>query len=165
MTLETAGQLIANQVGLSSASIFNPQIAAAGSLPGSLLSMVAVLLLFVTDLHHMMLRALIGSYDLFPPGAVLPIGDMSQAVLGAVAGSFKLGVQLSAPFIMVVLLLMVGLGLVARLMPQIQVFFIAQPLQLSLGLLILSLAAPPILLIWLDRYQAALIGFLSGGTG
>lgn len=162
-SLETAGQLIGNQTGFSIASVFNPQIASAGSLAGSLLSTMAVLLLFVTDLHHMMLRGLIGSYDVFPAGGVLPIGDFAQVITKVVASSFTIGVQLAAPFIIVALVLMVGLGLIARTMPQIQIFFIAQPVQLALGILVFAVVLPALILFWMSRFQGSMITFLSPG--
>jgi flagellar biosynthesis protein FliR len=162
-SLETAGQMIGHQTGLSIASVFNPQIAATSSLPGSLLSVIAVLLLFVTDLHHLLLRAIIGSYDLFPAGGAIPIGGFAEIVTRIVAGSFMIGVQLAAPFIMVALILMVSLGLIARMMPQVQIFFVAQPIQLALGISVFMIALPAMLLFWLDRFQAAMVTFLSRG--
>ncbi len=141
-SLETAGQLIGNQTGFSAASVFNPQIASTGSLAGSLMSNLAVVLLFITDLHHLMLRGLIGSYDLFPRRRPMPIGDLAQVMTNVVASSFTIGVQLAAPFIIVALILMVGLGLISRMMPQVQIFFIAQPIQLALGILILAIVMP-----------------------
>lgn len=162
--LETAGQLIGNQTGFSVASVFNPQIASTGSLAGSLLSNLAVVLLFVTDLHHMMLRALLGSYDIFPAGALLPAGDFAQVMARAVSSSFMLGVQLSAPFIIVSLVLMVALGLIARMMPQIQIFFISQPVQLALGLLVFAIVLPAMMMVWLARFQGSMISFLAPGA-
>jgi flagellar biosynthesis protein FliR len=162
-SLETAGQLIGNQTGFSAAAVFNPQIAASGSLAGSLLSTMAVLVLFITDLHHMLLRGLLGSYDLFPAGGPLPIGDLASVVTKVAAQSFTIGVQLAAPFIIVALILMVGLGLIARMMPQIQVFFVAQPIQLALGILIFAIVLPAMLLFWMTKFQTSMITFLSPG--
>ncbi|GIL41512.1 flagellar biosynthetic protein FliR [Roseiterribacter gracilis] len=163
-SLETAGQLIGHQTGFSIASVFNPQIASAGSLAGSLLSTMAVVLLFVTDLHHMLLRGLLGSYDLFPAGGPLPIGDLASVIAKVVAASFTIGVQLSAPFIIVALMLMVGLGLIARMMPQIQIFFVAQPIQLALGIFIFAVVLPAMALFWMTKFQMSMQTFLSPGT-
>ncbi|MDB5367230.1 MAG: flagellar biosynthetic protein FliR [Rhodospirillales bacterium] len=162
-SLETAGQLIGLQTGFSSATLFNPQIAATGSLAGSLLSTVAVLLLFVTDLHHMMLRALLGSYDVFPAGGPILFGDLADVIAKTVAASFAIGMQLAAPFVIVTLILMVALGLIARMMPQMQIFFIAQPIQLALGILVFAIVLPAMLLYWMERFQGSLVTFLSPG--
>jgi flagellar biosynthetic protein FliR len=124
---------------------------------------MAVVLLFVTDLHHLMLRGLIGSYELFPAGASMPIGDFAQVMTKVVASSFTIGVQLAAPFIIVALILMVGLGLIARMMPQIQIFFIAQPIQLALGILIFAIVVPAMMLFWMTRFQGSMITYLSPG--
>ena len=160
--LETGGQLIAQQTGLASASLFNPQMATQGSLPGSILSMAAVLLIFITDLDHMLIRALVESYDVFPVAPHLPVEDMSDIIAHAVAQSFVIGVQIATPFMVVGLLLFSGLGLLARLMPQVQIFFVSQPLQVGLGLAIFAIVMPAILLFWLERFQSGMTGLLTG---
>ena len=58
---------------------------------------VGILLIFVTDMHHLMLRAMIDSYSLFVPGQPLPVGDMSNMIARQVMDSFALGVQLRRP--------------------------------------------------------------------
>lgn len=160
--LEIGGQLVAQQIGLASATLFNPQMATQGSLPGSILSMAAVLLIFITDLDHMLLRALVESYDAFPVGPHLPVGDMSQVVARAVSQSFLIGVQIAAPFLIVGLLLFTGLGLLARLMPQVQIFFVSMPLQVGLGLAIFAIVLPVILLFWMERFKSGMVGLLTG---
>ena len=161
--LEIGGMIIATQIGLSSAVIFNPQLATQASLPGSLLSLAAVLLIFVTDLDHMLIRALLESYDAFPVGPHLPIGDLSDVVTHAVANSFLIGVQISAPFLIVGLLLYMGLGLLSRLMPQIQIFFVSMPLQVGLGLAVFAAVIPAILIFWLDHFESGMTSLLTVG--
>lgn len=161
--LEVGGQIVAQQIGLASAALFNPQMATQASLPGNLLSMAAVLLIFITDLDHMLLRALIASYDAFPVGPSLPAGDMSNVIARAVAESFLIGAQIAAPFLVVGLLLFSGLGLLARLMPQVQIFFVAMPLQVAVGLSVFGAIVPLALLFWLERFQSGMTGLLTVG--
>jgi flagellar biosynthetic protein FliR len=124
--------------------------------------MAAILLIFVTDLDHMLIRALVESYDVFPVAPHLPVGDMSDIIARAVGHSFVIGVQIAAPFMVVGLLLFSGLGLLARLMPQVQIFFVSQPLQVGLGLAIFAIVMPAILLFWLERFQSGMTGLLTG---
>jgi flagellar biosynthesis protein FliR len=138
--LETAGMVVSMQSGLSAAVMFNPLADQQQSaLPSALYGMLGIVLIFVTDLHHMLLRAAVESYALFTPGALLPVGDLSDMVAHVVAGAFRLGVEMAAPFIILGLVFFVALGLIARMVPQIQILFIAQPLQIVGGLVVFSI--------------------------
>jgi flagellar biosynthetic protein FliR len=137
--LQTAGQLVSIQTGLSNAQIFNPMEASQDAIPSVFYALLGVLLLFLTDLHHMMLRGLVDSYAVFVPGKLPPVEDLSQTVAHAVSASFRLAMEMAAPFIVLGTVFMVGLGLVARLVPQLQVLFISQPLQIMGGLLLMGL--------------------------
>tara|TARA_E500000318_G_scaffold80233_1_gene75342 strand:- start:3702 stop:4466 length:765 start_codon:yes stop_codon:yes gene_type:complete len=154
LTMDTAGQIIAMNTGLANAQIFNPAIATQGSLPGFFLLNIATLLLLITDLHHLLIRALIDSYSLFPPGEPLPIADFADAISTIIANSFQLAVQLSSPFIVLGLLFYLVMGVMARLMPQLQIFFVALPIQVVMGLVVLSLVLSGAMLVFLEYYGA-----------
>lgn len=139
-TLENAGMVVSLQLGLSAAVVFNPLAAQQGSVPGALLSILGIILIFLTDTHHMMLRSLVDSYALTAPGSLPPLGDLSDTVSRVTAGSFRLAMEMSAPFIVVGTLFHVGLGLIARLVPQFQILFVAQPLQIVGGLVVFAVA-------------------------
>ena len=123
--LHIAGVIIGFQTSLANATFFDPSNSQQGAIFAAFLNIIGTFLIFVTDLHHLMLMAIADSYTLFRPGAPLPLGDFSQVVVRVLAESFVLGLQLSAPFIVIAIIFYTGLGLLARLMPQIQVFFIA----------------------------------------
>ncbi|EYD73644.1 flagellar biosynthetic protein FliR [Limimaricola hongkongensis] len=142
--LSFAGYQLGMVAGLSNA--FAP---ATGSFEGStllasVLMMAGVALIFVTELHHLMIRALVDSYVLFPPGQLM-LGDLAQQVVRAVAQSFYLGVSLAAPFYVLSLVLNLGMGLANRAMPSLPVFFVAAPILIATGLLGLVLAGPAML--------------------
>lgn len=151
--LYTAGTIISYQASLSNAFAFDASAAQQGTVPGLLLGTLGVLLLMLTDLHHMMIRAIFDSYGLFPPGQMLPIEDMSEVVTRLVSQSFLIGVQLSGPLIAIGLIMYLGVGLLARLMPQMQVFFIIQPAQVALGLVVFALTIPPMMLWFLEDFR------------
>ena len=151
--METGGLIIAQQMGLSNAYIFNPASAEQGSLPGTLLSITAVVILFVTDLHHMLLLALVNSYQVFHVANISSFGDMTDSIAKLVGETFILSVQLAMPFMMVSLLLFFAFGLLGRLLPQIQIFFVTLPLQIGLGLAVFAVVAPVIFRYWLAAYQ------------
>jgi flagellar biosynthetic protein FliR len=158
--LQTAGTLISMQSGLSAAVAFNPTTATEGALTASFLAAIALVVIFVGDMHHMMLRALIESYGLFPPGASFPIGDFADAETRLVASSFSLGVRIAATFIVFGVIFFLGLGILARLMPQMQVFFVSQPAQILLGLFIFGATIVAAVSVFLGSFQDALSLFL-----
>ena len=141
LTLDTTGRIISFSSGLASATIFNPSITEQGTAIGLILTMLGILLLFITDLHHLVIRAVVESY-----------GDLSEAVTELVAGSFKVAVQLSAPFYVFSLLFFVCLGVLARLMPQLQIFFIGLPVQIYVGMLVLATILGAMMTAFLTYY-------------
>ena len=106
-----------------------------------------------TDLHHMFLTAIVRSYSLFPFGRDVPVADSAQLAVQTVAGSFRLGLQLAAPVVVFSLVFNIAAGLVGRVMPQFQVFFVATPLIVLLGLSIFALSLGVIGMVWLNRYR------------
>lgn len=158
--LETAGTIISMQSGLSAAVAFNPATATQGALTASFLAAVALVVIFVTDVHHLMLRALVESYALFPPGAPIPIGDFADALTRLISSSFSLGIRIAAPFVVFGVIFFLGLGILARLMPQMQVFFVSQPAQILLGLLIFAGTLVAAVSVFLGSFQDAMAIFL-----
>ena len=161
--LFTAGMIISYQASLSNAFALDMTASQQGTLPGLFLGTLGVLLLLVTDMHHMMIRAVFDSYGLFPPGVMPPIEDLSEVVTRLVAQSFLLGVQLSAPLIAIGLVMYLGVGLLARLMPQMQVFFIIQPAQIAVGLIVVAITLPAVMLWFLDDFQDSFVRALGAG--
>lgn len=162
--LDTAGMLISMASGISNAQIFNPALAMQGSLFGAFLSVMGVTLLFVTNLHHLLIMGLVESYHMFPIGNVPDTGSMAELVSRAVASSFMIGFQIAMPFVVVSLMVYIGMGVLSRLMPQIQVFILAVPLQIMLALTVMSMVLSAIMLFWLKAYEDGMVYFLSQGT-
>lgn len=163
VALDTAGMVISMMSGLGNAQIFNPAFSTQGSLIGAMLSVTGVLLLFATNMHHLLFYGLVGSYELFPVGAIPDTGSMAELISRAVASSFMIGVQIAAPFMIIALLVYIGMGVLSRLMPQIQVFLLALPLQIMLSFVTLALVISVGLMFWLSRFEDGMVFFLSGG--
>lgn len=157
--VDVAGVIISFNLSLSSAAIFNPLMAVQGSMISAFMTVTAVMLLLVTDLHHLMISAVVDSYALFPVGVMPPFGDLADVFSHVVARSFLIGVQVAAPFIALGVVFNIGLGLISRLMPQLQIFFIAMPAQILAGLLVLVLVLSAGMMYWLGQFDAALNEF------
>jgi flagellar biosynthetic protein FliR len=136
--LQVAGSVIAQQMGLGFVTAVDPTQGQQGILVGNFLTMLGVTLLFATDSHHLVIAALSDSYNIFAPGELVPSGDVASLATRAFAAAFKLGLQLSAPFLIFGLVFNIGLGVLARLMPQMQVYFVSAPLSIMIGFVILA---------------------------
>jgi flagellar biosynthetic protein FliR len=149
----TAGQIMGLEIGIAFAQTADPTASQSGQLLAVFLSIMGVALIFATGLDHMFLQGVVGSYDVISVGAPAPVGDAAELALDAVATSFRVGFQIAMPVVAAGLIFRVGLGVLARLIPQIQVFFVALPLQIMGGLVIIALGLSTGMLIWLDSLQ------------
>jgi len=137
--LVIAGTVVAYQLGLGFSMAIDPTQDQQSVLISNFLAILGVALIFATDMHHLAIGALDESYTLFKPGSVLPTGDIAELMVTTVSGAFRVGVQLAAPFLVFGILFNVGLGVLARLMPQLQVFFLGLPASILLGFAILMI--------------------------
>jgi flagellar biosynthetic protein FliR len=158
--LEVAGSIIGVQSGLANAQVFNPAMASQGSLPGALMGWLGLLLIFATNMHHLLIMAVVDSYETFVPGAALPVDGMADAIGQLVAKSFLIGVQMAAPFLITGMLFALALGLMNRMAPQIQVFFLFTSVQVALGLFLFALTLAAMMIFWLTHFESAFIDFL-----
>lgn len=149
----TAGQIMGLELGLSFAQTADPTASQSGQLLAVFLSILGVTLIFATGLHHMFLQGVVGSYEVINVGAAAPVGDAAELALEAVSTSFRVGFQIAMPVIAAGLIFRVGLGILSRLIPQIQVFFVALPLQILGGLVVIALGLSTGMLIWLDSLE------------
>ena len=140
--LHVAGTVIAFKSGLAYALTMDPSQGVQGALVASFLSILGVVVIFALSLHFLMLRAIADSYVLFVPGQLPPMGDFTDLAVRVVAGSFALGIQLSAPFIVYAMIFNISLGVMARLMPALPFFFVVMPLQIwvAFGMLGVTIA-------------------------
>lgn len=159
-TMDLAGTVIAAQMGLSAANTFNPALQTSGTPPSILLSMGGLLAIIETNLHHMLLEGVVGSYALFRPTDPLPIGDLSDTVTRLVGSSFKIGLQIAMPFVVLSLLFTFALGLISRMMPALQIFFVSIPAQLVGGMLIMIVSFSAMMTAFLTYFHETLVGLV-----
>lgn len=163
--LDTAGMIISTQSSLANAMIFNPQFASQGSLVGALLSMLGMVLLFALNLHHMLLAGIVQSYSAFPAmDWVFPAEDFFKALTMFLSQSFAIAVQLTLPFFLIILMLYVGMGILARLMPQLQIFVFAIPIQVLLSLFVLLTTLHLLMGGWAQFFSDGVNTLFSGVT-
>ena len=154
--LQVAGSVIAQQLGLGFVTAIDPTQGQQGLLIGNFLTILGMTLLFATDSHHLVISALNESYRIFAPGQTFSTGDVAALATKAFAAAFKIGLQLSAPFLVFGLVFNLGLGVLARLMPQMQVYFVGVPLSILIGFLILALVITAIMGTFLDYFVSVM---------
>jgi flagellar biosynthetic protein FliR len=158
--LQVAGAVIAQQLGLGFVTAVDPTQNEQGALVGNFLTLLGITLIFATDMDHLVIAAINDSYTIFKPGEMPLVGDAAQHITQVIAAAFRIGIQLSAPFLAFGLLFNLGLGVLSRLMPQMQVFFIGMPLSILLGLLLLILVMGTMMGIFVD-YLGTVLGQLA----
>ena len=150
--LSVAGSVIAQQLGLGFVTSVDPTQGQQGLLIGNFLTILGLTLLFATDSHHLVIAALNESYRIFSPGELLPSGDVAALATRAFAAAFKIGMQLSAPFLVFGLVFNIGLGVLARLMPAMQVYFVGVPLSIMVGFLIFAFVLTGMMATFLNYF-------------
>ncbi|ETR75814.1 flagellar biosynthesis protein FliR [Afipia sp. P52-10] len=150
--LSVAGSVIAQQLGLGFVTAVDPTQGQQGIVVGNFLTILGVTLLFATDMHHLVIAALTDSYTIFKPGELISSGDVAALATKTFATAFKIGIQLAAPFLVFGLVFNLGLGVLARLMPQMQVYFVGAPLSILLGFLILVAVIATMMGTFLDYF-------------
>lgn len=158
--LNLAGSIASQAIGFANAQIFDPAFQTQSMLIETFLSIVALTVVFVADFHHLMIEALVNSYKLLPPAAALPIDDMGSHFTQTVNDAFIFGFKLGSPFIAFTIVFYAGMGLVSRLMPQLNIFFLSMPLQIYLGFGLLFLTLPVILTVFF-RYFGDGLNFVT----
>ncbi|MDE3016890.1 MAG: flagellar biosynthetic protein FliR [Pseudomonadota bacterium] len=128
---------------------------------GNLMSVTAVVLLFATDLDHLMLKGLADSYTLFVPGQFPPIADFAQSATQTMNGAFRMALQLAAPNIVIGMILYLGGGIISRLMPTMQIFFIMMAPQLLISFFIIMVTFSAIMLWYINYFKDSLSVFLA----
>ncbi len=134
-----AGRILDLQIGFGVASLIDPASRTQAPLLGTFLNLLAIVVFFAIDGHHMLIRGIAFSLQHIPPGTSVP--DINVAALIAQFGAmFVYAVMIVAPALFSILLLDVGMAVMARTMPQVNVFIVAIPLKIFVGLVVLAIS-------------------------
>jgi flagellar biosynthesis protein FliR len=158
--LQTAGIIIANQLALAFAQTIDPSQGQNSLTLANFMTILGLTLIFAMDLHHLSIRGLFDSYQVLAPGALPSVGDASELILKGVSQSFIVGLQISAPFMAFAFVFNIGLGLLSRLMPQMQVFFLAMPATIILGFIIFLLVIGVLMLGFVEHVEMTINQFI-----
>jgi flagellar biosynthesis protein FliR len=136
---DMAGRLLDIQIGFGMAQVFDPVSRKHVPILTSMMSMFAVLFFFLVNGHHALLRGIAYSVERFPVGAPWALDNVLLPVIKQVSGLFSLGFALAAPIVFCLFLIEITLGLIARNLPQLNMFSLGIPLKIVVGLLALAM--------------------------
>jgi len=138
--IEMGGQKISESMGLSIATVFNPEFGQISAI-SQFLAILSTLLFLAMDCHHDLIALFVRSYDLVPFGTSDP-GTLVREGMAMVSKIFVIAVKVAIPIVVGTVTLNILLGFIVKATPQINIFFIGLPLYLSLGFFVLMLALP-----------------------
>jgi flagellar biosynthesis protein FliR len=155
------GSIVSLQVGLSSVLINDPAMGGMSPLLSRFVAVAAAVVCLSLNIHHMWIGSIVQSYGAFPVGALPPAEDFARLAVQVTTDATRLALSLSAPLIVYGILFNVALGLAARVAPSIQIFFIAQPLNLLLGVALFAMVFG----IVLSTFAEAMASFMRATWG
>lgn len=140
--IQMAGHVLDMQIGFGIVNIFDPQFGQQVPLLGNFKYILALMLLLATNGHHVMLTAIAASFRLVPVTGVVFPNSLAAFIVDLVNGAFIIGFKITVPVIMALLLADVAMGILARMMPQMNIFVIGVPAKIIIGIFTLSMAIP-----------------------
>lgn len=148
--IQFAGQLAGLQMGFGIVNVIDPQSYEQISIIGQFLNILAVLLIFSLDGHHIILNGLMASFEAVPLGGVVFKAPVATKLIALTSALFAVAIKISAPILIALFLVSVAMGVLARTVPQMNVFIVGFPVQLAVGLFVM-IASLPLFRILLDK--------------
>ena len=156
---EFAGELVGYHAGLSMAQVVDPQGGFEMNIISNMIELVALLLLFALNGHHLILKIIVESFRTIPVGQFVPnIASIDRLILAS-GQLFIIAIKLAAPVVVVLFLIQVGLGVISKFVPNINILVTSFPLTIIFGLFFTGLALP----FWgeaMTHYLSQMLGFL-----
>ena len=140
--VELAGKIIGRQMGLALAAIIDPATGERNQPIGIILQTVFVLLFLAAGGHHMLLTFLVKSYEVFPVGQTPNIAAATGVIIDAGSVMLTFALKLAAPVLGAFMILLVVLGIMARVLPEMNILFLSLPMRVALGLFMAAAIIP-----------------------
>jgi len=140
--VQYAGHIIGLQMGLAVASVFDPMSAGQISIIGQFYYLIGMLVFLLLNGHHMVIEAFVQSYRLVPVGMVVIPPSMGELLTELTFMIFVVGIKLAAPVMITLYILNIILGIIARTVPQMNVFIVGFPLSIGIGLALIGISFP-----------------------
>ncbi len=140
--LEVAGDLLGTQMGFGAVQLLDPMTDQHSSVINEYFRIIAMLVFLSLNAHMVVVAAIVSSYEAIPPFGARLSSALGEEVLQLSQHMFVIALQLSAPILVVMLLINVLLAMLGRAVAQVNVFVLSFPITIAGGLLVLGLALP-----------------------
>lgn len=140
--IQMSGQLLDMQIGFGVINIIDPQSGGQVPLIGNFKYILALIIFLATNGHHVLLSALFASFKLIPVTGVIVHTTLTEFIVNMVSGTFVIALKISMPILITIVITDIALGILARTMPQMNIFVVGVPGKILVGLFVLSLALP-----------------------
>jgi len=144
-TVQVAGAFIDFQMGFAIANVIDPQTGAQVPIIGQFKYMLALLFLLVVDGHHLMLDGVMRSFQLIPVEIIsfsIENGDITQYMTTLFIQMFVIALQMALPIVGALFLVDIALGILAKTVPQLNIFAVGLPLKIVVGFIMLVVIMP-----------------------
>lgn len=153
MSVRFAGNIMDLQVGFSMMSMYDPSTSSNTTLIEHMIYWFSLVLFFIIDGHHMLIRALIDSFSNIQIGQFFLSNDNINVIISAFTSYFAVGIKIAIPIMIILLITDLAMGLVARTVPQLNIMILGLPIKILIGLLAFSLALPIFMNIIIANFQ------------
>ena len=166
--IQFAGQMAGEQMGFGLVNAIDPTGSHQISVVAEMQYVLSILVFLSADLHHGFIHVIGASYEALPPGGASATPGVAEFMMGLGSVLFSFSLQLAMPIILIVFAINVGLGMIARGVPQINVFLESFPLRIIAGVAVLMLSLGFTMGLWLnmaegiDGWMSDLIGRMRG---
>ncbi len=158
LAIKTSASIIAAQSGLSNATFFDSASTHQENILAKFFSLLILTLFFITDTFFIIFQAIADSYNTLT--AAVDTNDLINLILHIIKNSFEIAIKIALPVLLVGSITYFSAGIIGKLIPNIQVFFIVMPLQVCIGMLILFLTLGGTILWFIDNYNNMMINYL-----
>jgi len=140
--VQLSGQLIGYQMGFAVANVLDPVSGSQVSLFAEFEFFVALMIFLSINAHHLFIKAIVNSFHLIQPLQFQLQGILLEKIMAMASQMFILALQIGAPVIVVLLFTNVFFGIMARTVPEMNIFIVAMPLGIAIGLFVLGISMP-----------------------
>ncbi|AYE33417.1 fused FliR family export protein/FlhB family type III secretion system protein [Clostridium septicum] len=145
-----AGSLMDVHIGLSMVSVLDPNTKTNTTVFGNLLHYVSMIIFFLIDGHHMIIKSLIESFILVPLGKNILYKETMMAIIDIIAKYFAIGLKIAIPIVLIIIITDISMGLISRAVPQINVMILGMPVKILVGLIAVSISLPIVIKVFIS---------------
>lgn len=151
--VQFSGQLMGEQMGFGIINAIDPTGSRQVAVISEMLYLLSILVFMAADMHHVLLLTLARSFEILPPGGVRVTAGVASYMMGLGSAMFDLSLRFAMPVVLIVFVINVALGMIARGVPQINVFMESFPLRIIAGAGVLMLTLGFMVTLWERMFE------------